>query len=254
MKKNSSKQNPITRRTVLSAVLLLVVAALIWFAVSRIQDSEEFDELYPGDFETMSDSSEQETEEELSMFRDIELSDGLVIRHISGYAGIYMEDGSGDVVTDVMMLVLENTAAKDLQLARIYIEYSDFTAEFEVTNIPAGEKVVALEKNRHPETAEVYQSVRTANVVFYPTAMELQEERIRINGANGSLELENISGEDITQDIYVYYKNSASDLLYGGITYRVSIKGGLNAGEKSRVIAGHYTTDGCRILLVDCGD
>ena len=152
------------------------------------------------------------------------------------------------------MLVLENTAAEDLQLARISIAYTDFTAEFEVTNLPAGEKVVLLEKNRHPAPTGGYQSVETRNVLFFPETMVLQEDRIGIDGSNGSLEVTNISNEDITGDIYVYYKNSASDLLYGGITYRVSVKGGLKAGESSRIIAGHYTPDNCRIVLVDCGD
>lgn len=184
----------------------------------------------------------------------IELSNGLRILHIGGYAGIYMEDGTDEVVSDVMMLVLENTASEDLQLARIYLQYADFTAEFEVTNIPSGAKLVALERNRHPETAEKYQSVEVRNLVFFQEPMGLSQERIRITGTNGSLIVENISGQDIAGDIYIYYKNSATDLLYGGITYRVSLRGGLAAGESSGVIAGHYSPDNSRILWVDCGE
>ena len=63
-----------------------------------------------------------------------------------------------------------------------------------------------------------------------------------------------VSGADIPGDIYVYYKNSASDLLYGGITYRVAVKGGLAAGKSTQVIAGHYVSGGSRIVSVDCGD
>ena len=167
---------------------------------------------------------------------------------------MYMEDGTDEAVTDVMMIVLENTSEEDLQLARISIEYEDFTAEFEVTSLPAGERVVALEKNRHPETSGDYLSIQTKNVVFFQKKMNLQEDRIKIEGANGTLEVTNISGEDIVGDIYVYYKNSARDLLYGGITYRVAVRGGLKAGESSMVIAGHYTPNNCRLVLVDCGD
>ena len=113
---------------------------------------------------------------------------------------------------------------------------------------------VALEKNRHPEAQEQYVSVQAKNVVFYAAPMTLQEERIMITGANGTLTVENVSGEDITGDIYIYYKNSATDLFYGGITYRVCVSGGLASGEKNTVIAGHYTVDGSRLLLVECGD
>ena len=77
------------------------------------------------------------------------LSDTLEIDYIGAYAGIFMEDGTDDVVSNLMMLILKNTGEKDLQLARINLHYADFVANFEVTNLPAGESVVLLERNRH---------------------------------------------------------------------------------------------------------
>lgn len=70
----------------------------------------------------------------------VELGDGLRIERMDRYAGIYMEDGSNEVVQDVMMLQVRNTSEQDLQLARIRVHYADFTAEFEVTNLPAGSR------------------------------------------------------------------------------------------------------------------
>ena len=239
---------------ILLAVLAVVSAVLICLAVFPGKDQGESAQNPTGSTGDVTPTQAPETQPEATEPQTIILPDDLVIHHISGYAGIYMEDGSDEVVSDVMMIVLENTSDDDLQLARISIAYPDFTAEFEVTNIPSGEKVVALEKNRRPATREEYLSVQVKNVVFYSKAMVLQENRIRITGSNGSLEVENISGEDITGDIFIYYKNSAPDLLYGGITYRVSVKGGLAAGEKTNIIAGHYTVNGSRLLLVDCGD
>lgn len=180
----------------------------------------------------------------------IDLGEGLQILHIGSYAGMYMEDGTNEAVADVMMVILENMGEQDLQLARINIAYSEFTAEFEATNLPAGERVVLLEKNRHAATAEKYQNIQLKNVVYFQEKMNLQEERIQIKGHNGTLEVTNLSGEDITGDIYIYYKHSASDLLYGGITYRVAVRGGLKAGQSNMVIAGHYTPESCRILQV----
>lgn len=261
MGKYSKKKKKSTDRTVLTVLLtvvLILLAGMIWLAVclgpQEVPTPEQTDAPDSGSTESVPVRTEEKQTAEATESPVIELGSGLVVHYISGYAGIYMEDGSGDLVTDVMMLLLENTAEEDLQLARISVEYSDFTAEFEVTNLPAGEKVVVLEKNRHPKPDEKYRAIQAKNVLFFPETMGLQEDRIRITGANGSLEVENISGEDITGDIYIYYKNSASDLLYGGITYRVTVKGGLAAGEKIRVVAGHHTVDGSRILLVDCGD
>jgi hypothetical protein len=256
MGKYSKKKKKKTGGILLVLVPVLLLAALIWFATrGNAPWADQTGATDPALTDTApAATGEWETLPEVTEPPSIDLPEGLRICSVSSYAGIYMEDGSGEVVSDVLMLVLENTGDRDLQLARISMEYPSFTAEFEVTNLPAGEKAVVLEKNRQPGPGVAYLSVQTRNVVFFSEAMSLEEDRIRITGANGSLEVENISGEDIPGDIYIYYKHSASDLLYGGITYRVSVKGGLAAGEKTRIIAGHYTVDSCRILLVDCGD
>lgn len=202
------------------------------------------------DVETQ-EAAQQEEAEQNSSGESIPLTMGLQLLHIGKYTGMYMEDGTNETVTNVMMVILENTGNQDLQLARIYIDYPEFTAEFEATNLPAGEKVVLLEKNRQEVTAESYTDIQVKNVVYYQEPMSLQEERIKIEGSNGTLKVTNISEENITEDIYIYYKHSASDLLYGGITYRVTVRGGLNAGQSSNVIAGHYSPDTCRLLLVE---
>jgi hypothetical protein len=69
-----------------------------------------------------------------------------------------------------------------------------------------------------------------------------------IDGENGIMEVTNTSNQDIASDIFIYYKNSAVDLFYGGITYRVRIEGGLAAGESARIISAHYLPKSCRIV------
>ena len=262
--KKHKKKNGRSTLVVLLAVLSIILAVLICLAISLSRRQvAELPKTDPTEQTAQTtQSTEAATEQTIDVHPEetetepkfIELSDGLTIHYISSYAGMYMEDGSNEIVSNVLMAVLENTSEQDLQLARIVVEYADFTAEFEVTNLPSGEKVVLLEKNRHSATDEAYQNIQVKNVVYFPEAMSLQEERLRITGSNGTLMVENISGEDIPGDIYIYYKHSAADLLYGGITYRVAVRGGLKAGQSNTVIAGHYTPDTCRILQADCGD
>jgi hypothetical protein len=66
-------------------------------------------------------------------------------------------------------------------------------------------------------------------------------------------EVTNITDTDITDEIIIYYKNSATDILYGGITYRVRVSGGIPAGETVRVMSRHYHPDRCTIVMVTCG-
>ena len=178
------------------------------------------------------------------------LNESLVIDHIGSYAGIYTEDGSDEIVANTMMLIVKNTGSQDLQLARINLQYSDFEANFEVTNLPAGERIVLLERSRHAYVEEKPQGAMVKDLVFFPEAMDLMEDKITISGGDGYMEVTNITVEDLTGEFFIYYKNSASDLLYGGITYRVRISGGIGAGQTVRIMSKHYHPDRCTIVMV----
>lgn len=177
------------------------------------------------------------------------LGDNLYITDIGNYTGAYMEDGSDEILTGILMIVLKNEGEAALQLARISLVYADFTANFEVTNLPAGESVVLLEKNRHPYVSDRYLRATTENVVFFQEPMSLQEDKVKITGTKGFLEVENLTDETMGQ-IYIYYKNSAADLLYGGITYRARVDSGLKAGKKTTVQTNHFNPKTCTILNV----
>lgn len=250
------------------AVLLILIAVMGWMLsrmepetapelpqdTDHVQSDSEAEqqpdtegENVPGE-ESGTSEGEAETPEETEQ-GPILLQDGLQIIRMGSYAGMYMEDGSNEIVSDVMMLILENAGTQDLQLARINVVYADYTAEFEVTNLPVGEKVVLLELNRK-SWQEGYERVEAENVVFFQQPMDLRDGMLELNGSEGSIEVKNISGEDIDGVIYIYYKNSASDLLYGGITYRAKVEG-LSAGESQRVMTGHYSPDSCRLLMAE---
>ena len=70
---------------------------------------------------------------------------------------------------------------------------------------------------------------------------------------DGAVNVTNISGEDIEGNIVVYYKNAAKDLYYGGITYRITIEGGLKADEIRQVMTNHASDTGSRIMFVTIG-
>ena len=177
------------------------------------------------------------------------LGNNLYITDIGNYNGAYMEDGSDEYVSEVMMVVLKNEGESDLQLARISLEYSDFTAEFEVTNLPAGQRVVLLEKNRNKYVSGTYLSAKAENVVFFQSPMSLKEDQVKLTGENGSILVENLT-DSALGEVYIYYKNSAVDLFYGGITYRARVEGGLKAGQKTTVMTNHFYPNACTILDV----
>lgn len=177
------------------------------------------------------------------------LGKNLYITDIGNYTGSYMEDGSDEFVSDVLMIVLKNEGETALQLARINLEYSDFTANFEVTNLPAGESVVLLEKNRHEYVPDNYLRATAENVAFFQQPMSLLEDQVKLTGAKGAIMVENLTDE-VMGEIYIYYKNSAVDLLYGGITYRARVDAGLKPGKNTTVMTKHYNPSTCTIVNV----
>jgi hypothetical protein len=249
-------------------VLLIVLAALLAGAIWMIMllpktdipelptaSSDQSDSLQSGEpSKDETSATETEAPEDPVSQSNSSMPSDLQIVHIRSYSGVFMEDGSDEIVSDVMMLVLENISAQDLQLARIDIRYPEFTAEFEVTNLPAGEKAVLLEKNRHSMPEEEYTSIESRNIAFFETPMTLMQDTFEITGGNGYLDVKNISGSATGSKVHVYYKHAASDLLYGGITFRATVNQSIAPGETIRILTNHYTAENSRILSVTCAE
>lgn len=201
--------------------------------------------------ETAPDAVQIDTLREVS----VDLGNGLVIDDVGSYTGAFMEDGSDDLVSGVFMMVVTNQADTPLQYAEIRIPAGDETAVFTLSTVPAGASVVVLEQSRMPFCADADPAFAAVeNTVWFDGTLSLCEDRLRIQTLNGALNITNISSQDITGDIIIYYKNSSADMLYGGITYRVRLEGGLKAGELRQIMASHFSGSGSTVMFVTCGE
>ena len=247
MGKNQKKKARINKRiwklaggfAAITLAVSLILLVLVYFDVLPIvkdKPSESF----------LSDAQILRQDTEL-------LGQGLELQGVGRYCGVYMEDGSMDQVSDVMMIRLKNTTQQDLQLAKLSLVYEGFTAEFEITNLPAGRTVIALEKNRNPFADQKYLSMSLSNVVFFEENMDAAAGRYQLTGMDGALNLKNVSANDISGDIYIYYKYIAAGELYGGVTFRAKLPGGVKAGEMRQAAAEHFDPDSCLILAVTSG-
>lgn len=182
----------------------------------------------------------------------IVLGQGLRIERVGAYTGIFMENGSNEAVTGTLMVILENASPQDLQLARFSLSYADFTAEFEVTNLPAGQKTVVLEKNGR-KASGTPKSAKASTILFFQEKMTLMEGTLELNGQPGGIFVKNVSGKDISGNVWVYYKYSATDIFYGGITFRAKHTGGIKAGESVMIPAAHYHPNSVKVVWVTVG-
>ena len=179
----------------------------------------------------------------------INLGSGLELTDSGKYTGLYMEDGSNKVVSNVMMVVVCNNGQQDIQFAAFTAVSGAETYRFQLTNLAVGERVVLLDLDQ--KQADGYLTSAVADqIVLFSEPMTLFENRVQLSGMDGMLNVKNVSATDIHSDIYVYYKYAAQDLYYGGVTFRVRVEGGLKAGETRQVIAPHYTENGCVFVQV----
>lgn len=184
---------------------------------------------------------------------NINLGYGMEIVDVAKYTGVYMEDGTNEVVSGLLMIVVKNNGEQDVQFAEIEMPVDDKIAYFKMSTLPVGESMVLLEQNRIAYVDTEYSTAISKNVVLFQEPMSLCTDKLKLQEMNGVINVMNISGADITGDIIIYYKNSSDDMLYGGVTYRTVIPGGIRKDEIKQIQAKHYTTTGSRIMFVTCG-
>ena len=178
------------------------------------------------------------------------LGEGIELQALSGYQGPYVEDGTDDIVSDVLAITIRNDGDKTVQYAHIILTQGETAYEFDVTTLPVGASAQLLELSRQPmpDNTDGMTAQVTACAVF-DTEPTMCEDVFQIETQDTAITITNNSGSDINGQIYVYYKIAYGDLYMGGITYRVGVAG-LKAGESSTCYAGHFSTDYSKLMFV----
>ena len=233
-------------KKMLALMLAIITCAGIFTACVKAPDGDSSS--LPADSQDEKYPSTELNENHINMGND------LVITDIGSYTGIYMEDGSDEVVSGVLMMVVKNTGDKTVQYAKITLEAGETDGLFELTTLPAGQSVVLLEQTRmsYDKNAE-YMAAKTENLALFSEEPSVMSDTLQMQVLDGVINVTNISDTDIDGEIVVYYKNSAADLYYGGITYRSRITCGLKAGEIRQVVGAHLSKSGTAIMFATIG-
>ena len=179
-------------------------------------------------------------------------SDVLITEYVS-YTGAFMEDRTDEVLTDILAIRITNRGDKFIQTMDITLSNGDTQAQFSVSTLFPGETVIVLEKNRMAfSTAPEFTQAETSSVALFDAHPGMCEDKLEIQCLNGVMNITNISGEDITGDILIYYKNYVAGVYYGGITYRIRLEGGLKSGEIRQGSAAHFNPDNSIVVFVTC--
>lgn len=183
--------------------------------------------------------------------RSDDLGHGLYVTQVGSYTGPFVEDGSDDMVSGVLMLKVANRGQNPIEYGVITLPVAQGQASFTLSALLPGQTVVLLEQNRLPwSSSEPYLYPTLSDTAYYSRPLDRMEKLVSLQLLEGGINVTNISDEDISGDIVIYYKNKQQDLYYGGITYRLRISSGLPSGASCQLISQHLHKNGTEILFV----
>lgn len=192
--------------------------------------------------------------------RELEISDvsidasanGIAVVAARNIAGLYVEDGSDEVLDNIFAVDFCNDADVDLQLAEIVLTIDGEEYNFKITTLPQGETVRAMEMNRKPMPASYKNcEMRCDHTAWFNESPSVHQDALDIVEQEGGLVIKNVSSTTINAPIYVFYKNYIDETYIGGITYRTTVAENLPAGEATAVGAGHFVPGSSKIMFVE---
>ena len=182
----------------------------------------------------------------------VEIDDGVFLTSLTSADGKFVEDGSDEAVTGVLCAVFSNTTDKTIEYMTAVVTVDGEEYRFAVTTLPAGSTVHTLESSRKtaPETVRNL-TAEKEYLIWFTREISRHEDDLAYTITDGTITITNVSGEDIASDIVVYYKNMYANTYMGGITYRVRVTGGLQAGESFNGYAPHATANDTKIMFTE---
>lgn len=173
----------------------------------------------------------------------------LVVQQVAAYEGIYLEDGSDSEVTNVAVILVYNAGNQPVEYAKITMQYEGATLQFELSALPAGERIVAQEVNKNSCATGKLRNC-TADVVLRDS-LEMSTGIISVvdNGDN-TLTVTNLTDSDIVC-VRVFYKfcMTEQDAYIGGITYTAKITG-LEANGSVTISPSHFVSGASVVVMV----
>lgn len=260
------------RRSLLVLGLAAVVLALLLLVVFRFWPKEAAPEIYTGNPQTpvqhpvsidpnlqnmgQAQTPEQAKQSEISGFTDRDLGEtklrnGLEIIRGGSYTGAFVEDGSNAPCSDVLALVVTNTSNRFLEWAELALSVGEETAYFRISSLPAGQSLLVMERSAMTyDPAAAYGQTVLLNSTEGEKDFSLHTERFSITAADHVVNLQNLSPEEISGNIAIFYKNVVDGLYLGGITYTKTLTSGVAGGGIAQFICENYTVAGSELVFI----
>ena len=163
----------------------------------------------------------------------------LAVRSMGLYAGPFPEDGSGEPVDSVAVLLVENPGEVQLQYAELHYLIDGREAVFHISELPPHARVMAVEINRLIAMPVSVWEARTEEDLFVWLAAEPAEGLDVRCEADGAVTVSNRGREAASFDL-IYKQRGEDGVFVGGIAYHLRTPA-LAPGETQTLDAPHFT-------------
>ena len=205
------------------AIGLIILIVISIFAVTELMDDKS----------TITNTNEIET--------DINVDGWLKITKIYEYNGR-------------LVVVAENVSDVDVEYALLTVKSRNNSFTFNISVLLRETKALLICNEAVGfDSHEIYTGWKTENLVVFEETPVMNNDKFEICVTDGSISIKNISGNDITSDILIYYKQKQDNLLNGSATHRIRVSG-LEAGAQTYVKANNLNKNNCQIIFTEYDD
>lgn len=156
---------------------------------------------------------------------------------------------------DVAAVILMNTTEKTLQYITFNENFSDGTEHlYTASTVPPGEICIVQENSGAAFKDDSHSTFSDNGIAFFQQEPSVHNDILQFVGSDSILTVKNKSDKDINENIVIYYKDYAESRLTSGVTYRVTIEGGLKSGEIKQIQAKHFVSGGSMIMFTQLVD
>ena len=173
----------------------------------------------------------------------------LVLEKLAPYNGVYVEDGSNAMATDVAMLLVRNDGDFPVEYTQIEVRYETETLLFDVTALPVGQRLVVQEKTG--KSIPDGDITACTALIVQRAEMEMSQSQVRVtDNGNNTLRIENLTDKTI-QTVRVFYKYymADEDVYVGGIAFTVRVRR-LAPHATMTIQPSHFDSTTSRVVMV----
>ncbi len=171
----------------------------------------------------------------------------IVVEKLQGVDGLFVEKGNQDEVKNVSALVIRNDSDRMLEYLSFSFRVNTYErADFIVSALPAGEKVIVMESfAREFNSADKYELDSDSVIFTYcDAAAESPYVEVKTEGAN--ITVKNKTEKSVNASVvYRYYKDG---MYYGGIAFRGTFEDILPGGSVTK--KSDRFNENCKIVNV----